>query len=645
MPRIGVFVCWCGRNIAGTVDTRDVARKAQDLPDVATAVDYTYMCSEPGQKMIRDSIIENKLDAIVIGACSPKLHESTFRRACSTAGLNPYMCEIANIREQCSWVHRDMEQATLKSQETIATLVQKIRANEALSPIQVPVTHRALVIGGGISGIEAALSIANNGHEVFLVEKDPFLGGNVARLSHTFTAQESIAWVLAARVQEVMKHPKIKIYTNSTVEDFSGYVGNFKARISKRATHVDSHLCNGCGICIPVCPIPEPDRHPSRQALKIAGSLCPPGFAVIDRNICLHFSEGCRVCADVCPQKAVDFKQEDAAEDIEVGAVVIATGYSAYPMERLKDFGAAISPDVIDGLQFEAMLAAWERDRRPLRRPSDGKEPREIVFIQCAGSRDREKGVSYCSRICCMTTAKHAQVFGQAASGGQAYVFYSHLRSGGKGFEEFVQTSIVDDKTLYLRGDVSRIFMDDGVLKVWGNDALSGRDVEIAADLVVLATPLVPSKGSDELAKILRVTTDENGFFAEIHPKMRPVESPSRGIFLAGCAQSPRDIPESIAHALGAAGKVQALFSTRWVYQEPMVVYVDEDYCSGCGVCIDACPYGARKIDEWTKKAKVIEILCQGCGACAVACPNGATQQRNFTKPQIMGMIDAALRG
>ena len=357
MPRIGVFVCWCGRNIAGTVDTRDVARKAQDLPDVATAVDYTYMCSEPGQKMIRDSIIENKLDAIVIGACSPKLHESTFRRACSTAGLNPYMCEIANIREQCSWVHRDMEQATLKSQETIATLVQKIRANEALSPIQVPVTHRALVIGGGISGIEAALSIANNGHEVFLVEREPCLGGNAARLSHTYTALESTACVLAARVREAMKHPKINVYTHSTIEDFSGYVGNFKARITKRATHVDSHLCNSCGICIPVCPIPGPGRDPSRRALKIAGSPSAPGFAVVDRDICLHFSEGCRACADVCPQKAIDFEQEDAAEDIEVGAVVIATGYSAYPKERLKDFGAAISPDVIDGLQFEAMLS------------------------------------------------------------------------------------------------------------------------------------------------------------------------------------------------------------------------------------------------------------------------------------------------
>ncbi len=645
MARIGVFVCWCGRNIAGTVNVESVAKEVQDLSGVATAVDYKYMCSEPGQKMIRDSIIENNLDAVVIAACSPKLHESTFRNACSSAGLNPYRCEIANIREQCSWVHGDMEQGTLKAKETVATIVQKIRTNEALSPIQVPVTPRALVIGGGISGIEAALSIASSGHDVYLVEREASLGGNVARLSHTYTAQESTPCILAGRVREAMEHPKIKVYTHSTIEDFSGYVGNFNARIKKRATYVDPHLCDSCGICIPVCPTPETDGDTSLRAIKIAGSPSAPGSAVIDKDICLHFAKGCRACADVCPKKAIDFEQEDVEEDIEIGAIVIATGYTSYPKERLKHFGAAVSPDVIDGLQFEAMLTAWERDGQPLKRPSDGKVIRDVVFIQCAGSRDKEKGVAYCSRICCMTTAKHARVFSQAVPRGQAYVFYSHLRSGGKGFEEFVQTSTADDKTLYLRGDVSRVFLEDGTLKVWGSDALSGSDVEIVADLIVLSTPLVPAEGSDDLAKTLKVTTDENGFFSEIHPKMRPVESPSRGVFLAGCAQAPRDIPESIAHALGAASKVQALFSSEWVYQEPLVVYVDEDYCSGCGICVETCPYDSRKINEWTKKAEVIEILCQGCGACVTACPNGATQQRNFTKPQIMRMIDAALRG
>jgi heterodisulfide reductase subunit A len=368
-------------------------------------------------------------------------------------------------------------------------------------------------------------------------------------------------------------------------------------------------------------------------------------LGVIDRRNCLHFKGGCKACVDVCPKKAVQFNMKDMVTEHEFGAVVIATGYSPFPKENVKDPQTDGSPDIIDSLQFEELLAGWERTGEEIRRPSDGKKPEEIVFIQCAGSRDRNKGVSYCSRICCMTTAKQAKLFKDITPQGQVYVFYSHLRAGGKGYEEYVQESVSENRILYLRGDVSKIISENGYSKVLGRDELSGYDVEINADLVVLVTPLVPSLGSDELAKKLKVATDENGFFAEVHPKLRPVESASMGIFLAGCAQSPRDIPESIAHALGAAGKVIALFSAESIFQEPIVVRVDEDFCSGCGVCVEACPYDARTINPWTKKADIIAALCQGCGACAVACPNGATQQRNFTKNQILKMIDAVLKG
>jgi heterodisulfide reductase subunit A len=577
MPRIGVFVCWCGRNIAGTVDPEKVVQAAQKLPGVAKAADYKYMCSQPGQKMIRDAIRDDGLEAVVVAACSPRLHETTFRNTCGEAGLNPYLCEIANIREHCSWVHSDMEQGTLKSQETVAALVEKIRRNEALIPIRVPIHKRAVVIGGGIAGIEAALSIAAGGYPVVLVERDPALGGNVARLSHTFTGRDSSPCILGARVSEVLRHPGIEVLTRSVVEDLAGYVGNFRLKIRTK--------------------------------------------------------------------KTVEAGETDTVADVEAGAIVVATGYSPYPMDRLTAFGAGLSPDVIDGLGFEEMLSAWEREGRPLGRPSDGKIPQEVAFIQCAGSRDREKGVAYCSRICCLTTAKHAAVYKQAVPGGQAYIFYSHFRAGGKGFEEFVQTSSAENRVIYLRGEVSRVFADGDGLHVWGRDEIAGREVDVQPDLVVLSTPLVPGRGAGDLAKVLKVATDENGFFAEVHPKLRPVESATRGIFLAGCAQAPRDIPESIAHALAAVAKVQALFSSDTVSQDPIVVQVDPDYCRGCGICVAACPYEARKIDPWTRKARVLEILCQGCGACVTACPNGATRQRNFTKPQIMKMIDAALGG
>lgn len=574
MTRIGVFVCHCGRNIAGTVDTEKVAQAVQSLPGVVQASDYKYMCSQPGQKMIRDAIRDRQLSGVVIGACSPRLHENTFRNACQQAGINPYMCEIANIREHCSWVHGDRDQGTVKAQETVATVVEKIRQNEALTPIQVGVTRRALVVGGGISGIEAALSVAGSGHQVILVERNSELGGNVARLSHLYTGRDSSPCLLGARIREVHLHPRIEVRTEAELEELSGYVGNFRAKIRQKGNG------NGSG---------------------------------------------------------------DRMEEVDVGAVVIATGYSPYPMERMAAFGGGLSPDVIDGLKFEEMLTAWERDGQILRRPSDGQVPRQVVFIQCAGSRDREKGVPYCSKICCMTTAKHAALYKMAVPDGQAYIFYSHFRAGGKGYEEFVNTTSSENRPLYLRGEVSRVFVENGALRVWGSDALAGRDVEIQPDLIVLSTALVPAVGADALAKILKVPIDENGFFSEIHPKLRPVESPTRGIFLAGCAQAPRDIPESVAHALGAAAKVQALLSSDSVSQDPIVVHVDPDLCSGCGICVAACPYEARKIDPFTGKARVLEILCQGCGACVTACPNGATQQRNFAKSQLIKMIDAAL--
>jgi heterodisulfide reductase subunit A len=649
MPRIGVFVCHCGRNIAGTVDIDRLVEASSGFPDVNLSVDYKYMCSDPGQRLIHDAVKDHELDGVVIASCSPRLHEITFRNTCESAGLNPYKCEIANIREQCSWVHSDKEKGTEKALQTLETLVEKIRLNESLVPIEVPVTKRALVIGGGISGMEAALSIADSGHEVILVEREPVLGGNTARLSYTWLIQESSPCIVSSKVSDVYNHPRITLLTHSEIEEFSGYVGNFKASIRQKSTFIDDTKCDACTKCLEVCPVTvsaEEDRHfGPRPAVFIPDADTSPGPAVIDDKHCLHFTEGCSACADICPQKAVDFKLADRLVEEEFGAVIIATGFGPYDKKRLKDYGTVDLPDVVDGLEFEEMLADWERTNGDIKRPSDGKVPKDVVFVQCAGSRDKSKGVPYCSRICCMTTAKHAKLFRDAVPDGNAYIFYSHMRAGGKGFEEYVQEAVGEDGIIYLRGDIANIFPENGIVKVWGRDELSGQDVEIDADMVVLATPLVPSKGTEELAKKLKVATDENGFFAEIHPKLRPVESATRGVYLAGCAQSPRDIPESIAHALGAAGKVIALFSADVLYQEPIVVFVDEDICSGCGVCVEACPYGARRIDSWTGKAQVIAALCQGCGACAVACPSGATQQRNFTKTQIMKMIEAALKG
>jgi heterodisulfide reductase subunit A len=579
MPRIGVFVCHCGTNIAGTVDVERVVEEVQKHPDVAFATHYTYMCSDPGQQLIRETVQREGLDGVVVSACSPAMHEATFRKATRMAGLNPYRCEIANIREQVSWVHQgDPEAATRKAVEVILTIVEKVRYNEALVPLELPLVKRAVVIGGGIAGLTAALDIAEAGFPVVLVEREDHLGGRMAELSGLYLNFQAAPDLLARRIQAVESHPQITVLTQAEVEEVGGYVGNFRVRVRRNITN-GTNQADG--------------THPGPVEERV---------------------------------------------EVDAGAIVVATGYSLYGQDRLGEYGGGTIPDVVDGLQFERMLARGE-----IRRPSDGKVPRSVVWVQCAGSRDPELHKPYCSKICCMYVAKQAMAYRERVPDGQAYVFYIDIRTGGKGYEEFAQRAMEKARVLYLRGKVSRVFPQGDKVVVWGVDTLSGKPVEVAADLVVLASAVVPREGAEALARTLRIATDEHGFFSEAHPKLRPVESLTAGIFLAGAAQAPKDIPETVAQASGAAAKVLSLFSQRVMVMEPTVAAVDWELCSGCGLCVPACPYGARALHEWLPVATVNEALCQGCGACAVACPNKATRLRNFTTSQVLAMMEPYL--
>ncbi len=580
MSRIGVFICHCGLNIAGTVDVERVADEIRDYPGVVYSVDYTYMCSDPGQDLIKEAIAEYDLDGIVVAACSPTMHEVTFRKTADTAGLNPYLCEIANIREQCSWVHQSQpEEATAKALEIIKTIVEKVRYDESLAPLTLPLVKRALVIGGGIAGLQAALDIAEAGYPVILVEKKSRLGGRMGELSGAYLNFDTAPDLLASTIEAVTQHPNIQVITEAEVEELGGYVGNFTVKVRRfvNSEFVDSSESTNLRI---------------------------PDVRVYD-----------------------------------VGAIVVATGYDLYPQEKLGQYGGGQYPDVVDGLQFERMLATGG----PIRRPSDGKVPQEVVWVQCAGSRDPELHMPYCSKVCCMYVAKQTIMYKQQVPEGQAYVFYIDIRSAGKGYEEFVQQAMEQYDVLYLRGKVSKVFPEDGRVVVWGADTLSGKPLEVAADLVVLATATVPSEGSKDLGQRLRIATDEHGFFSEAHPKLRPVESLTAGIYLAGAAQFPKDIPETVAQASGAAAKVLSLFSQREMVQEPIIAYVDEELCSACGLCVEACPYDAREMHPWKSLATVNVALCQGCGACVVACPNKASAVRNFTTGQVLAMVEAAL--
>jgi heterodisulfide reductase subunit A len=648
MKRIGVFVCWCGSNIAGTLDVGRVVEAARKFPGVVHAEDYKYLCSDPGQNIVQKAIRDHNLDAVVISACTPNLHETTFRKTVELAGVNPYQCEIANIREQCSWVHEDGETATDKAIKIVRGIVEKVRRNESLEPITAPLTKRALVIGAGISGVQAALDIADAGYEVILVERKPSIGGHMAQLSETFPTLDCSQCILTPKMVEVSRHPRIKLMTYSEVLEIGGFLGNFDVKILKKPRYVDESLCNGCNECAEVCPVVVPNEFEqglsSRHAIYVPFPQAVPSVYTLDAEACLGlFPLACEKCRSVCEVQAINYDQEPEIIEEKVGAVVVATGYDLYPIENIKEYGNGRTPDVIDGLHFERLLSASGPTQGEVRRPSDGKIPKEVVFVQCAGSRDTERGKPYCSKICCMYTAKHAMLYKHKVPDGQAYIFYIDVRAGGKGYEEFYQRGVEEDGTVYLRGKVSRVFQDDGKVVVWGSDTLTGKKIEIAADLVVLAAPIVPSEGTEELAKRLKIQTDINGFMNEVHPKLRPVESITAGFFLAGAGQAPKDIPEAVAQASGAASKVVALFSSDVVHHDPMIVGVDEDLCSGCGVCVGVCPFNARELDTERKKVRVIEVLCEGCGACGAACPTGAAQQRNLTDAQLESMVGASL--
>jgi len=655
MARIGVFICWCGENISRTVDTKKVAEAAAKMPGVVHAEDYKYMCSDPGQALISKAIEEKNLTGVVVGACSPRMHEVTFRNLVEKCGLNPFLCEMANLREHCSWVHENKDEATAKAIDLVRIMVEKVKKNKPLNIIRVPVTDRALVLGGGIGGIQAALDIANGGRKVILVEKESSIGGHMAQLSETFPTLDCSQCILTPRMVEVARHPNITLYTYSELEAVDGFVGNFEVTIRRKATSVKWDKCTGCGACMEKCPQKKiPSEFDAglgnRHAIYVPFPQAVPNKPVIDRDRCTKFQKGkCGVCQKVCPADAIDYEMEDTLIKEKVGAIVVATGFDVMPAAAIPEYGYGKYKDVLDGLQFERLASASGPTLGEIKRPSDGKEPKSIVFIQCVGSRDCAKGIPYCSKICCMYTAKHAMLYKHKVHDGQAYIFYMDVRAGGKGYDEFVRRAIEEDEAIYLRGRVSRIYEQDSKLIVAGADTLSNKQVKIEADMVVLATAGVARKGMDKLAQVLGISYDPYNFFSEAHPKLRPVETSRAGVFLAGACQAPKDIPDTVAQASAAASKVLGLFSSDELEREPVVACVNENTCIGCLYCKSVCAYGAISEKEIRdRKGNLVKVvanvnpgLCQGCGACAATCRSNSLDLDGYTDEQIFSEICA----
>jgi len=662
--RIGVFVCHCGTNIAGTVDSKGIAARAAELKDVVHTEDLVYTCSEPGQAAIQKAIKEKGLTRVVVAACSPHMHEVTFRRTVEGAGLNPFLFEMANIREHCSWIHEDYGMATEKAYEILKMSVAKVRQLEALVPNEVSVNKDVLIIGGGISGIQAALDLADAGLKVTIVERETTIGGTMARLDKTFPTLDCSACILTPRMVDAAQHENIEIMAYCEVEKVQGYVGNFTVDIRKKAAMVDWTKCIGCEICVQKCPAKAPDVFnvglADTKAIYIPFPQAVPKRAAIQVDHCRWFQQGkCKVCERVCPADAIDYEQKDEYVQKEFGAIVMATGLDVFPWEDYyHEYGSGNIPDVISGLQYERMLNASGPTQGHVLRPStmnikgtEPEEPKTVVFIQCVGSRDESVGRPYCSSVCCMYTAKQA-ILTKSHTGmdTEIFVFYIDIRATGKGYEEFVKRAQTEFNVKYVRGRVSKLYEDtvDGGRKVIvrGVDTLLGKQVEVAADLVVLASGITAAEGSVQLAQKLNISYDEWGFYKESHPKLRPVETNTAGVFLAGACQSPKDIPTAVAQASGTAAKVLGLLLRDKLKTSPQIAIVDQNRCVSCWKCVEVCPFSAPQKEEQrdgTSKSKIIETVCQGCGICVATCPVNCITLKGFTTDAIIDQLEELL--
>ncbi|MBQ7924506.1 MAG: CoB--CoM heterodisulfide reductase iron-sulfur subunit A family protein [Clostridia bacterium] len=659
MQRIGVFICWCGSNISATVDVVKVAEIMKSEPGVVYSANYQYMCSENGQQLIKQAIKEHNLTGIVIGSCSPRMHEATFRKAAEAAGLNPYMVEVANIREHCSWIHKDMDEATEKAVILVRTAIAKVKLNAPLMAGESPVAKRALVIGGGIAGIQAALDIADAGFEVDIVEKNATIGGRMAQLDKTFPTLDCSACILTPKMVDCAQHEKIDILSYSEVEEVKGFVGNFSVKIRRKARFVDETKCTGCKLCMEKCPSKKGLNEfnmglNTRPAIYIPFAQAIPNVAVIDPTQCIKMKTGkCGICQKFCGVGAIDYEQKDSFIERQYGAIVVATGFKPIELTAFNEYGYEENKDVITSLELERLMNAAGPTGGVLLRPSDNEHPKIITFIQCVGSRDTSGcGKPYCSKICCMYTAKHAMLIREKYPDTQVNVFYIDVRTPGKNYDEFFRRAVEQYGVNYIKGMVGKVYNENGKLMVQGSNLIDNEQVTIESDLVVLAAAIEPEPSVRKVATLLTASIDTNNFLTESHAKLRPVESPTAGVYLAGVCQGPKDIPETVSQASACAAKVIGLLVKDKLKTNPCVATPDENMCNGCSQCANVCAYGAiTYVDkefrlgggktEIRRVASVNPAVCQGCGACTVTCPSGAMDLKGFSSKQIMSEVEA----
>jgi heterodisulfide reductase subunit A len=653
--RIGVYVCHCGSNIAGIVDVEDVAFWAGDeLADEGVVVsrDYKFMCSSLGQEMIEQDIDEQGLTRVVVAACSPHLHEKTFRSTCARAGLNPYLSELVSIREQVSWVHTDKQMATAKAKAMIAGGVERVIEQEPLEPLKVPIHPATLVVGGGIAGIQAALEIAESGSQVYLVEREPSIGGHMAQFDKTFPTLDCAACILTPKMVDAGSHPNIELYTWSEVEHVDGFVGNFTATIKKKPRYVNTDLCTGCGICIEKCTRNVIDSEFEaglgyRKAIYTPFPQAVPKYPVLDTEICTFFEKGkCKACQMLCPTQAIDFEQTDEYITVTVGNIILATGFDLFDARRVPQYGYGRLKNVFTSLEFERLSNAAGPTNGEIVMRDGISKPESVGIIHCVGSRDRNYN-NYCSVICCMQSLKFAHLV-KERTGATVYNFYIDMRTAYKDYDEFYQ-HVMEEGAIFVRGrvaevtDAARMPGEEDKLIIQVEDTLAGRQRRIPVDMVVLSSGLEPRRDAKQVAHTFGISCSVNGWFIEKHPKLDPIATMTEGVFIAGCVQGPKDIPSSVAQGAAAAARVISRINKGEIELEPIRATVNMYKCSGCRICNDLCPFNAILWHEDQMVTEINHALCQGCGTCVAACPASAISGTGFSNEQVMSQIEGLL--
>ncbi len=649
-PKIGVYICHCGGNISDTVDVAKVKEDISKCPGVEVCETYEYMCSKPGQDMIERDIKERKLDRVVVASCSPRMHLDTFRGAGKRAGLNPYLLDMANIREQCSWVHDNKQFATSKATDLIRGLTERVQQLVPLEAKNMPVNKDVAVIGGGIAGILASIELADKGYKVYLVERNPSIGGHMAQLSKTFPTLDCSACILTPKMVYVSQHPNIEIIDMAEPVAVGGSPGNYEVDLRIRPRYVDKEKCTACGECAKVCPVKKVNNHEEgltqEKCIHLPFKQAVPAAYVIDKDSCLWFNKGvCRVCEKFCKGKAVDFDQKEDRRQLKVGAIIACTGYQQLDAKLSKElldgwnalsqYSYGLHPDVVTNLQFERLML------QGMHKPSNGKPPKKVAFVLCVGSR-MDRGIQYCCKIGCMNAIKQSLLLLKAFPEAEPWVFYTDIRAHGKGYEEFYSKAR-DHNVKFIRGRVAEVVPEGDHLILRAEDTILGRHIEETFDMVVLSPALLPNTGMSELSKMMGVDLGEDGFFLERHHKLRPVDSKMEGIYLAGCALGPKDIRETTIETMATASKVATFLGRGEISVSPEKAYIIPEKCNGCGVCFTVCP--AKAIESTSKGVVINSISCTGCGVCVPKCPTEAIDLTQSSDAQLLAQIRGTMGG